>query len=355
MRKLFIAYLLLTSVAIYAQTEVSRYKPGITQDGAIYYLPKTSIRIDLLIEKSVYSPGEFCQYAGKYLNNEDVKCESHTLYKIAQIGISSVGIPDTSKCYSIKLNPKNATTKFVLDDEGILLAINATPKVINQQKAFKPAPKSAAINPHKFMNQDILSAGSTAKMAELTAQEIYDLRDSRAQLAKGQAEFMPKDGEQLKIMLQNLDLQESALTQAFIGTTVKDTTEHIIMYCPDHETAKSLLFRFSSKLGMLDRDDMAGNPYYISIEDEHFVPQETILNKGKKKKTENGLFVNIPGKIKATLFNGDKMLGSIEIYAGQFGHAECLSTELFNKKYETHLTLNPNTGSVEKLETLLQQ
>lgn len=354
MKKLFIACLLLTSAATYAQTEVSRYKPGITQDGAIYYLPKTAIRIDLIIEKSVYNPGEFCQYAGKYLNNEDVKCESHTYYKISQIGLSSVGIADTAKCYAIKLNPKNATTNFVLNEEGILLAINAAPKVINQQKIFKPAPKPAAINPHKFMNQDILSAGSTAKMAELVAQEIYDIRDSRSQLSKGQAEFMPKDGEQLKIMLQNLDVQESALTQAFVGTTVKDTTEHVIMYCPDHETAKSLVFRFSNKLGMLDQDDMAGNPYYISIEDEHFVPQEA-LNNTKKKKTENGLFVNIPGKIKATLFNGDKMLGSIEIYAGQFGHAECLSTELFNKKYDTHLILNPNTGSVEKLETLLQQ
>ncbi len=354
MRKLFIAGLMLASVAIYAQTEVSRYKPGITQDGAIYYLPKTAVKIDLLIEKSVYTPGEFCQYAGKYLNNEDVKCESHTNYKIAQIGISAVGVPDTSKCYSIKLNPKNATTKFILNDDGILLAINATPKVINQSKAFKPAARPTIINPHKFMNQDVLSAGSTAKMAELVAQEIYDIRDSRAQLAKGQADFMPKDGEQLKIMLQNLDVQESALTQSFIGTTVKDTTEHVVMYCPDHETAKSLVFRFSNKLGMLEQDDMAGNPYYISIEDEHFVPQENI-NNGKKKKTENGLFVNTPGKIKATLFNGDKMLGSIEIYAGQFGHAECLSTELFNKKYDTHLILNPNTGSVEKLETLLKQ
>ena len=63
------------------------------------------------------------------------------------------------------------------------------------------------------MNEDILSAGSSAKMAELCALEIYDIRDSKSLLNKGQADFMPKDGEQLRIMLANLETQENALMQ----------------------------------------------------------------------------------------------------------------------------------------------
>ena len=40
------------------------------------------------------------------------------------------------------------------------------------------------------MNQEILSAGSNAKIAELTAEEIYDIRDSRTALIKGEADNM---------------------------------------------------------------------------------------------------------------------------------------------------------------------
>ena len=44
---------------------------------------------------------------------------------------------------------------------------------------------------------------------------------------------MPKDGEQLKIMLAQLNTQERALTQAFEGTTVKDTTEQVVTIIPE--------------------------------------------------------------------------------------------------------------------------
>ncbi len=76
----------------------------------------------------------------------------------------------------------------------MLLAINAEPKTIESIKDFKAAPD--------FMNADILSAGSKAKMAELIAQDIYDIRESRNQLSRGEADFMPKDGEQLKIICE---------------------------------------------------------------------------------------------------------------------------------------------------------
>ena len=58
------------------------------------------------------------------------------------------------------------------------------------------------MNPRRYLTEEILAAGSTAKMAELTAREIYDLRENRSLLIKGQADFMPQDGQQLKLMLQ---------------------------------------------------------------------------------------------------------------------------------------------------------
>ena len=83
------------------------------------------------------------------------------------------------------------------------------------------------------MNEETLAAGSTAKMAELIAQDIYEIRESRNLLVRGQADNMPKDGEQLRLMLNQLDKQDQAMTSLFIGITEKDTTEHTITVIPD--------------------------------------------------------------------------------------------------------------------------
>lgn len=47
------------------------------------------------------------------------------------------------------------------------------------------------------MTEEILIAGSTAKMAELVAKEIYNIRESKNSLTRGQADYMPKDGAAL--------------------------------------------------------------------------------------------------------------------------------------------------------------
>ena len=58
--------LLSGTASLMAQTSISNYKPGVTSEGAVYYLPKTAIRITLQIEKTTYAPGEFCKYSEKY-------------------------------------------------------------------------------------------------------------------------------------------------------------------------------------------------------------------------------------------------------------------------------------------------
>ena len=36
-------------------------------EGVVYYLPKTEIELQVIATKVVYTPGEFCQYADRYL------------------------------------------------------------------------------------------------------------------------------------------------------------------------------------------------------------------------------------------------------------------------------------------------
>lgn len=335
-----------------ATAQTTAYQPGVTQEGAVYFLPKTAIRITLQIEKTTYTPGDFASYAQRYMRLNNVSTKPSVTYKVNTIAQMAVAMADTTKCFAVKFDPKSVLANIALSEEGILLAVNGTPTKVEKPQPFVPAPKRAPVNPRKFLNADILAAGSTAKMAELTAQEIYDIRESKSLLIKGQADFMPKDGEQLKLMLAQLTTQDEALTSLFAGTTIRDTLEQEFTVCPERGVDRQPLFRFSRWFGLVDSDDLSGEPYYISIDNLNTVPPEDreAAAKNKKKQKDGGLYVNLPSKMKATIYCGNDMVSTAEHPAPQFGHVELLSDELFNKRFTTHLWLNPLSGAVERLD-----
>lgn len=348
---LFIA-LTLGATGSLAQTVISNYKPGVTSEGAVYYLPKTAIRVTLQIEKTTYTPGEFCKYSEKYLRIKDVASTPSTKYRLISVQQEPFAVADTSKCYAVKYDAKTSACNVRLSDKGILLAINQDIKQQAQQKITNaPKVKPASKSPKSYLSEEILSAGSTSKMAELTAQEIYEIRESRSMLAKGQADFMPKDGEQLKLMLQELGTQDEALTSLFTGVTTSDTTTHTITYLVNKPVKRDVLFRFSSDFGLVDSDDLSGTPYYIYIEDLKTVAEPAPVDPKKAvKPQQSGVYVNIPGKMRSTIFDAKAQIVANEFPAPQFGNVELLSGALFNKRYTSKLLLNPLTGAVEKLE-----
>ena len=343
MRKIATLLLSFIALATHAQQLV---------DGSTYYLPKTVVQFRIRVEKTNYKPGDLAIYSGKYLKMDDVETEPSTSCRIINIQVTSVGIPDTTQRHVAVMDKKHSIISLSRDDNGILLAVNAEGSKTQLPQPFVPARKPAPLNPRDYMNADILAAGSKPKMAELIASEIYEIRDSRNQLTRGEADNMPKDGEQLRIMMANLDKQERALMQMFTGTTEKDTTETVLTFMPEKEVNRQLLFRFSKKLGLVDADDLSGRPFYISVEDLHYLPTLSLPDDGKKSKDASGICVNLPGKIRLSLFDGTQLLAKNELYAAQFGRTESLSGELFGKKMTTKIVLDPVTGNARKLEII---
>ena len=75
-------FYLLTFLPLSAQTALSPYQPGVTSEGAVYFLPKTAVSVTLLVEKSSYQPGEFARYAERFLRMRDVSLEPSVGYRI---------------------------------------------------------------------------------------------------------------------------------------------------------------------------------------------------------------------------------------------------------------------------------
>ena len=320
-------------------------------EGTSYYLPKTAMKFTLTVEKTQYEPGQFAGYAQRYMKQDDVQLEASTTYRIVETRMHNIAMPDTAKHFTLSLDKRYTISTVERTDNGQLLAINAEPKRVTEPAPFVPARKPRALNPRDFMNEDMLTAGSTAKMAQLIAQEIYDIRDSRNQLQRGQAEFMPADGQQLRIMMDGLNTQERALRQVFEGTTVKDTTEVTLVFVPTENVDRQLFFRFSRHFGLVDNDDLSGVPYYITVyTDAKATDDAEAQKKEKKDKDDIGLVVNTPQKVRATLYCENKVVDSYEFNAGQFGGTESLSGALFGKKLTTQIVLNPITGGIETIK-----
>ena len=141
------------------------------------------------------------------------------------------------------------------------------------------------------------------------------------------------------------------MLQLFEGVTEKDTTQVVLTFVPEQEIDRYILFRFSRKLGLVDRDDLAGSPYYITVKDEHVIPtNQAIAEEGKRSKDDANIFVNMPGKAKISIQGKDAM-ATLDTYLAQFGKTASLDNELFGKKLYTQLIYNPITGNIESINT----
>lgn len=336
---------------ILAATAASHAAADNTVEGLTYFLPKTAVRMSVLVEKTTFKPGELADYSEIYFKTS-AATEPSTSYRIVGVTFTPVGLPDETKRYTVAIDKKHSIISVDCDRNGVIKAINDKVADTALPKPFKAARKAVQLDPRDFMNQDMLTAGNMHKMAQLVAQEIYDIRDSRNQLARGEADNMPNDGAQLKMMFSELKKQETALTQMFVGTADRDTVENIVTIVPQKDQARQVAFRFSRAFGFAAADDYSGAPYYITVADENVIadmPEEA--NTPKKDKDDFQLAMNLPGKIKLTLSDGNNEVASFETWAAQFGRTETISGALFGKKITSHVTFDPVTGAVLKLRT----
>ena len=350
MKKNSIAVALMSclSFSAMAQTQVSEFNPGVAANGVNYALPKTVLKVEVSAIKTIYTPGEFAKYADRYLHIGGVSAEPSTQWNVKQLDVYQTGEPDTLKLFTVKMKDKTVAPMVQLTESGILVAVNTRSDDDQRAVGNRQRTRNHKLDARQYLTEDILSATSTAKMAELTAQEILDIRESKNAIKRGQVEAMPQDGASLKIVLDELNVQERALTQLFTGYVDTTFIAQTYSVLPTEDIDRKVLFRFSRKLGFVDADDLAGEPYFLSVKDQHTVmlPDE---KEAAKRKIE-GLVYNMPSMAGVTISTMQGNVYERELPFAQFGTIDMLSPTLFNKGATIKLTLNPATGGIVHLE-----
>ncbi len=337
---------LLLTTASMAQTEVTTGVMRGKDYGVTYLLPKTEIELVLQTTKHTYTPGEFCRYADRYLRLNNVSAEPQEYWTLDKVESRVIGLPDKDNVYFVKMKDKTVAPLMELTEDGIVRSINIP--FSGRQTATPPeaATSEKSIDPRSFLTEEILMSNSSAKMAELIAKEIYSIRESKNALLRGEAENMPKDGAQLKLMLDNLNQQERAMTEMFSGKIKEEPKTFIIRLTPE-EKQNVVAFRFSKKLGVVADTDLAGEPYYLSITDLK-IPD--ISATGESKKKVDGIAYNLPGKAQLILVHNNKKLLDEQLPVTQFGTVEYLAPVLFNKNSTIKVMFNTATGGLIKVD-----
>ena len=278
----------------------------------------------------------------------NISAQPETYWEIKSIKAKAIGIPDPDNAYVVKLKDKSAASQVELTNDGIIKAINTTSPI--EKTPATPITNTAKkrIDPRSFMTEEILSTASTAKMAELVAKEIYNIRESKNSLTRGQADYMPKDGAALKLMLDNLDEQEQAMMQMFAGITNREDKTLTIRVTPTEDIKDKVAFRFSKKLGVVSDENLAGEPIYLSVINQETLPPAD--EKAKDKRKVDGVIYNIPGKALVTVASPTKRYFKGELLITQFGTTEVLVDNLFNKKINTRVLFDPNNGKIVKID-----
>ena len=343
---------LLLTTSAWAQTEVTVGVMRGKEYGVTYMLPRTEIEIMLQVTRHNYTPGEYCKYAEQYLHLTDVKPNASISYTLDKVTMRPVGVPDKEHIYFVKLRDKTVAPLMELTEEGIVRSINMPFSGIKKgsEQATAPAtvPAEEPLDPRSFLTEEILMANSNAKRAELVAKEIYDIRESRNTLLRGEADNMPKDGAQLKLMLDNLNRQEKAMTEMFAGH-VEKVTQLIHVRVPVAETQGQVAFRFSRHLGLVDKQNLAGEPYTLVVRNLNPTMSAPLTEEEKKKQLDGVAYI-VPGRAQVQLTYRSEVLYKQELDVAQFGTLEYLAPVLFNKNSTTQVLFDVNTGRIIKVD-----
>ncbi|MBO7301989.1 MAG: DUF4831 family protein [Bacteroidaceae bacterium] len=351
MRKYIFLLAMTVATHCFAQTEVNTFFSGVTE-GITYYLPDTEIKITVDAICITRTPGDFNRYAEKYLRITDAITKSETFWEMTDVHVSTYGKPNPQKMYSIRINGSSASN-VNLDENGVITAINTTLKNSTEDELQEVAKNNTNRNVAQYMTEEMLQATSTAKLAELTAKEIYAIRESKLAITRGQSENMPKDGQSMQLVLNELAKQEKALTELFVGRTDTIYKSYTCTLSPteNFDKTKEVLLRFSRKLGFVEKDNLAGEPVYYNFKNKKSVriPTPEELEKKKILKKE-GVCYNLPGKAEFSIYTRSKKLFNGELSIAQLGTTEILSKTLFNRGETTKITFDPATGGIVKIE-----
>lgn len=343
---------LMLSAAAMGQTATKVSLTKANDYGLVYSLPNTVLDITIETEFTEKTPGDFYNYAKRNLNIDNAITTPSRTCRVKSLAIVPRGEIGTDNQWMVQFKA-GAPVFVMLSDNNMLEAIN-TEEMPARNDVELPVAHKAEPTPletpaaRQAVTQEMTMSSSTFKRAQLAAERVFELRENRNELISGQADNMPPDGKALQLALDNLSAQEAALTAMFAGTVKTWTEVATLTYTPGTEdVANEILARISPTDGLVDVDDLSGEPIYLSMQ---------VVTRGQAPLDErgaprvfpkNGIAYQIPGTAQFNISCDGELLGSQQVNLAQLGVTFGLDPKIFSdKRAPGYATFNPVTGGV---------
>lgn len=355
------------------------------EQGIYYYLPRTTLVIDVEITKTNFIPGPYAAFAEQYLGYTGIQQKS-SLYEIKNIIITDVAEPDPEQLYYIETENKFSSL-FELEENGLLRNVNiATSKEEKLElKQEKDSQKSEGVEKQKLLNlinirekldtvyqrqiledsvvvekrsiNRILVKNSLEQSAREAATRISEIRSHKYALITFNEDIAFETGT-LNTMLKELDQMENEYFKLFLGYSETEKINQRFYYRPDiNNVGYQPLFRFSPTVGVNDSLKLMMETVYIlqTVDKTTQGINSFNINNQKlyKKKNENldegGLSYRIPETSTFKIIWNNKTLASANVKVAQFGTV--LRLPRYNLR-QLRLNYDVPSGFIKSIEIL---
>ncbi len=342
-------------------------------DGFFYSLPRTGIRIDLLVKKTQKIKGPYAEFADKYLGLTQVINVNSTEYEIASVRLTSYTEADPAEFYFLQYNPGKKKEKeeieLFFNQNGSLVGVNGTAAengIGNQEKLIgaKGVKLPDIPNPTMFDRVDTLirrisvdtttieqkvfrkisSAKTTDQKAKEAADFILKLDESMFNLINGYQEVNYEKGT-MEFMYNQMDALKNEYLQLFKGITGVSSESCSFNYIPQKtDQAPTALCKFSLSKGIMDKSSTAGDLLQIEVNRldlagsiRNLADQRNALTKESK-----GIYYRIPDQARVAVKLGGQVKIESQFLINQLGVVTYLPSGSIG-----NLELYNNTGGLK--------
>lgn len=248
--------------------------------------PVTTLAVDLTVEKETVTVGPYARYAQKYLGTRGALTD-RTVYRIREARIALAG--------------------------GAESAVPAAdPRAEVRGVSYANGPEGFARVAVDRMGIQDLSVEEAARNA---ANTIYSIRRHRLELITSEA-GENVFGAGLAAALAELDRQEQAYTELFLGKQTLTTRTHRIRVRPVADKTQYMLCRFSETAGVVAENDLTGEIVLLQLEKKGDCPVGIAPASPKESRTAT---FRVAADVECTLYFGAAELARTTLPIFAFG------------------------------------
>jgi len=329
----------------------------------IYYSPKTVVVVDFTYSMEKEEPGIYARYAEAMIGADNAVTEARTVYTIEDIHIGTSTIPDYSRPHKVSTEG-GIPLLLNINEKGLLVGYNAPSCIEKNKQKQSAAKKQEDIKFKKTKNtvipypEEALKAVNEQAQAFEVAKQIFHLRETRMYLLSGEIEHAPADGKAMDLVLTELNRQEKALTELFVGKRSKEILHKRMDYREievdrQNETtrcqAKKYVYPlfFSTENGFTNAENVDADSILTCVQLQIPPYHKTISKKDKKKKYDvSEIVYNLPGYCDVNVVYKGQTLSERTIPLAQSGMDVPLPKELFSGSELPSIVFSEKTGNI---------